>query len=229
ACYVLATDNNTVRMGDAGIFFVSSRSRHTRSKRDWSSDVCSSDLQEARRHPTPSLRPPRHGWGRKQPLAKHAGCDVEIRNTRNLREAQFLESRERELNRALDLRPHRGRAVEIARKKDRFKQRRNLVAIIPQNCTELFLNFGSHLLANEKSIDLSCDKTRRDRLFQDDVDHIHPIEVARVSEKRLGIPVVLLFMNDELQIDVIPASESARRLAHILFRIVADAHLEQFH
>src|SRR5438874_10552495 len=27
------------------IFFVSSRSRHTRSLRDWSSDVCSSDLE----------------------------------------------------------------------------------------------------------------------------------------------------------------------------------------
>src|SRR5207249_9554012 len=28
-------------------FFFSSRRRHTRSKRDWSSDVCSSDLVEA--------------------------------------------------------------------------------------------------------------------------------------------------------------------------------------
>src|SRR5207249_6355570 len=28
----------------SGIFFFSSRRRHTRSKRDWSSDVCSSDL-----------------------------------------------------------------------------------------------------------------------------------------------------------------------------------------
>src|SRR5207249_5816257 len=27
-------------------FFFSSRRRHTRSKRDWSSDVCSSDLEE---------------------------------------------------------------------------------------------------------------------------------------------------------------------------------------
>src|SRR5699024_12216194 len=26
------------------VFFISSRRRHTRSKRDWSSDVCSSDL-----------------------------------------------------------------------------------------------------------------------------------------------------------------------------------------
>src|SRR5699024_12118847 len=28
------------------LFFFSSRRRHTRSKRDWSSDVCSSDLQK---------------------------------------------------------------------------------------------------------------------------------------------------------------------------------------
>src|SRR2546421_5536071 len=31
------------------IFFFSSRRRHTRSDRDWSSDVCSSDLSEERR------------------------------------------------------------------------------------------------------------------------------------------------------------------------------------
>src|SRR5207249_5490097 len=30
-------------------FFLSSRRRHTRSKRDWSSDVCSSDLDKAQR------------------------------------------------------------------------------------------------------------------------------------------------------------------------------------
>src|SRR5207249_8216404 len=32
---------------NAYLFFFSSRRRHTRSKRDWSSDVCSSDLDEA--------------------------------------------------------------------------------------------------------------------------------------------------------------------------------------
>src|SRR5256885_3401432 len=32
-----------------GIFFFSSRRRHTRLQGDWSSDVCSSDLEEARR------------------------------------------------------------------------------------------------------------------------------------------------------------------------------------
>src|SRR6266513_597910 len=33
-------------------FFFSSRRRHTRSKRDWSSDVCSSDLWDTRHHPS---------------------------------------------------------------------------------------------------------------------------------------------------------------------------------
>src|SRR5699024_11457017 len=31
-------------------FFLSSRRRHTRSKRDWSSDVCSSDLRQCFYH-----------------------------------------------------------------------------------------------------------------------------------------------------------------------------------
>src|SRR5207249_7217062 len=34
------------------VFFFSSRRRHTRSKRDWSSDVCSSDLVVATAMPT---------------------------------------------------------------------------------------------------------------------------------------------------------------------------------
>src|SRR3989440_8152423 len=37
-------------------FFFSSRRRHTRSDRDWSSDVCSSDLHAAERQ-----QPPREG------------------------------------------------------------------------------------------------------------------------------------------------------------------------
>src|SRR5204862_3635270 len=35
----------------ASFFFFSSRRRHTRSLRDWSSDVCSSDLYSVRIHP----------------------------------------------------------------------------------------------------------------------------------------------------------------------------------
>src|SRR5699024_7281737 len=40
-----------LRCGHDTVFFFSSRRRHTRSKRDWSSDVCSSDLAETEVHP----------------------------------------------------------------------------------------------------------------------------------------------------------------------------------
>src|SRR5207249_5518977 len=39
-------------------FFFSSRRRHTRSKRDWSSDVCSSDLPKTRAFPKARLSEP---------------------------------------------------------------------------------------------------------------------------------------------------------------------------
>src|SRR5699024_11902455 len=38
---------SVLRVTVLGFFFFSSRRRHTRSKRDWSSDVCSSDLHYA--------------------------------------------------------------------------------------------------------------------------------------------------------------------------------------
>src|SRR5206468_10170183 len=42
-----------------GIFFFSSRRRHTRSDRDWSSDVCSSDLTPVLTQTSSASRPPR--------------------------------------------------------------------------------------------------------------------------------------------------------------------------
>src|SRR5204863_2463360 len=42
----------------SALFFFSSRRRHTRSLRDWSSDVCSSDLAELPVHPAPVRRRP---------------------------------------------------------------------------------------------------------------------------------------------------------------------------
>src|SRR5437870_13599383 len=43
----------------AVVFFFSSRRRHTRWPRDWSSDVCSSDLAEKREHAENGKRWPR--------------------------------------------------------------------------------------------------------------------------------------------------------------------------
>src|SRR5256884_6289015 len=45
------------RCSDAACFFFSSRRRHTRCSRDWSSDVCSSDLDDALRVAPRAHRP----------------------------------------------------------------------------------------------------------------------------------------------------------------------------
>src|SRR5699024_5069818 len=49
-------------------FFFSSRRRHTRSKRDWSSDVCSSDLKTACARFTPN------NSGQRSPPTYYRGC-----------------------------------------------------------------------------------------------------------------------------------------------------------
>src|SRR5699024_11610901 len=53
-------------------FFFSSRRRHTRSKRDWSSDVCSSDLDQKSRHGVVLAKSPaakRYGIRTGEPVA----------------------------------------------------------------------------------------------------------------------------------------------------------------
>src|SRR5699024_11404697 len=52
-------------------FFFSSRRRHTRSKRDWSSDVCSSDLSLDQIFPQPNAS---------QLILTPAAADIEMRN-----------------------------------------------------------------------------------------------------------------------------------------------------
>src|SRR3989449_5977405 len=67
-------------------FFFSSRRRHTRCSRDWSSDVCSSDLTSA--------------------VVK--ALEVDVREGRGILEAaRNAEDRERRLAAALELAPHR--------------------------------------------------------------------------------------------------------------------------
>src|SRR5207249_5057223 len=79
-------------------FFFSSRRRHTRSKRDWSSDVCSSDLARSasllsatgRHYNTssggssgPAFRDPRaHGPGRRARLYLTRGVRTSLQRSR---------------------------------------------------------------------------------------------------------------------------------------------------
>src|SRR2546429_2017461 len=54
------------------VFFFSSRRRHTRCSRDWSSDVCSSDLRERRCYCRALVSPP---W-----VSRHVSCGVPVGN-----------------------------------------------------------------------------------------------------------------------------------------------------
>ena len=102
------------------------------------------------------------------------------------------------MNRTLDLSADRHWAVEIAREENRLEQRGNLVTVVTQHRTKFLLKFGSQFLANKEPIDFPRDEARRDRLFEDDVDHIHAIQVSGTAEKCLRTVVVLLLMNNEL-------------------------------
>ena len=132
-------------------------------------------------------------------------------------------------HRALDLRAHRRGAVEIARQEDCFEQRRDLIIVVAQHRAQLLLKLGRRILAHKVAIDLARDKIRRGGLLQDDVDDVDAVEAAGLAEKRLFAVVVLIFVDDEFEIHVVPAGEGARRLANVLLRVVADAHGEHLH
>src|SRR5699024_8757715 len=60
-------------------FFFSSRRRHTRSKRDWSSDVCSSDLTDSNLSTVPPV------WPSPRPLILATGTPREATSGANTR------------------------------------------------------------------------------------------------------------------------------------------------
>src|SRR5437868_15513464 len=64
------------------LFFFSSRRRHTRSKRDWSSDVCSSDLWSAGFQFSGDLRQPLRGGGALLPGELEPGAPARPRHPR---------------------------------------------------------------------------------------------------------------------------------------------------
>src|SRR5699024_1086201 len=65
------------------VFFFSSRRRHTRSKRDWSSDVCSSDLL-FRRYDLVCLRLEKGCFGLQLPLFELVSCATHLEKVGSL-------------------------------------------------------------------------------------------------------------------------------------------------
>src|SRR3712207_9002674 len=82
------------------IFFFSSRRRHTRYWRDWSSDVCSSDLNPDRGHPVSLCTKTGLPWTRarsvKKPWNRSATHDMASAATRS-------RSEERRVGKSVDL------------------------------------------------------------------------------------------------------------------------------
>src|SRR5207249_8029038 len=70
------------------LFFFSSRRRHTRSKRDWSSDVCSSDLflemEGQPRQEIPTMLVLRHLGGVATVVGRAVSCQTGIRIGRHI-------------------------------------------------------------------------------------------------------------------------------------------------
>src|SRR5207249_7783067 len=85
------SENNRVSLHISYSFFFSSRRRHTISKRDWSSDVCSSDLNyltvknrwghaNDNRSDLSAIRANDHGLGRVRPRSEERRVGKEFRD-----------------------------------------------------------------------------------------------------------------------------------------------------
>ena len=55
------------------------------------------------------------------------------------------------------------------------------------------------------------------------------VEVAGSAEHRLRPVVVLVFVDHEIHIDIVPTRKRARRLTDVAFGVVTHSHREQFH
>src|SRR2546429_8332078 len=86
-------------------FFFSSRRRHTRCSRDWSSDVCSSDL---------TARPP--DPNRRYPAAVPRGRRPNVHGTPGPGSSEMLRSEERRVGKSVDLGGRR--IIKKKKKKD---------------------------------------------------------------------------------------------------------------
>src|SRR2546429_3511706 len=71
------------------VFFFSSRRRHTRCSRDWSSDVCSSDLELAHSNPLEGEPRPRHAK-RWQDVEELLEAGITVHTTVNVQHVESL-------------------------------------------------------------------------------------------------------------------------------------------
>src|SRR5256884_3935282 len=71
SCGAMSTFDTRLHTRSMDFFFFSSRRRHTRCSRDWSSDVCSSDLQRLEISSAPSGAESFHDFANESPIESH--------------------------------------------------------------------------------------------------------------------------------------------------------------
>ncbi len=87
-----------------------------------------------------------------------------------------------------------------------------------QGSAQLLLERGGKILPHEIPIDLSGNELGRDRTFHDHVDHGDAIEPAGLAQKGLLAIVVLVFVDHEFCVDVIPPVK-ARAASRMSFSV----------
>src|SRR5262249_22163354 len=141
--------------------------------------------QEPRRDPGAALRPARHRRRIEQDLPELAADHVEVGNSGQVLDPELAVGRDNELDRALDARAERERAVKVARQEQRAQERRDLVVIVPQNRAEPGLQWLGQLLAHEEAIELAGNELGRHFLLENDREDVDAVEIASAAEEAL--------------------------------------------
>ena len=186
-------------------------------------------LDEGGGDPGPALRPPRDRRRVQQVLAQRGGGAVEVGHPGNVVGPEVLEQGDDVLDRPLDVGAVAGLAVEVARAEHRREQRPQLVVVVAENRPELALEIRRRVLPHEEAVDLGRDVLGRDRLLEDDAQHVDAVEVAGPPQERLGSVVVEGGVDHEIEVLEVPAGEGAGRLADVGLGVVAHPHGEQLH
>ena len=101
--------------------------------------------------------------------------------------------------------------------------------MVSQDRAELLPQVRRQLVPHQEAVDLPGQVLRGHRLLEDDLQHLHAVEVPGPAQERLRAAVVLVGVHLEREVVEVPAGERPRAFAHVLLRVVPDAHGEELH
>ena len=133
------------------------------------------------------------------------------------------------MNRALDLGPDGGLAIEVAAEEDCLEQRLEFVIVVAQHRSQLRIQFGGEIFTHEKTIHLSRNKLCTDFLVEENLDDVATVEISRLAKNRLLARIVQFGLDSKLTAEVRPPGKGPGGLLDIVFRIVSDTQGKELH